>query len=442
MAQLVTSQQFQAPSILESVQMGLRSRGEIQRQEFLTQDQENKLNLQAAAEDRAARNLATQQRALGVGPEPKIDEKQETAQKRLIAENPEVAKKILAEIGVHTQQQAEKAAVFANSMRGKLPEQQVSLIKNRIKEIESRGGDASQTKSLLSTDDNEKSIIHPQLTPEIMDSVMADVEEAALTALQRAQLEQKRESASASGGASEKSFAPVTLVNSDGDKMLYFPAFNPKTGEARLEKADLPTDFVLSTETPKEQRQADIVAAEAKKIAEVTGKGKAARQQVHINKGIIAADNMVSLKRVQLLLLTEKTGGFHAMSLKAKQLFGIESANEAELSNKLGKAVLAQLKTIFGTAFSEGEGRLLQDMEAGYGKSTEGNKRLIERSIIATEKRAMRGIKAAESAGDLEAADIIRKGLIFTLEPEEETKKEGEEETKKGLPKFKVEVIE
>lgn len=49
---LVTSQQFQAPSIMESIQQGLMIRGEIQRQDFLTQDQENKYKLQALVEDK------------------------------------------------------------------------------------------------------------------------------------------------------------------------------------------------------------------------------------------------------------------------------------------------------------------------------------------------------------------------------------------------------
>lgn len=51
---LVTSQQFQYPSIAESIQSGLLSRGEIQRQNFAAQDQANKYRLQALAEEGAA----------------------------------------------------------------------------------------------------------------------------------------------------------------------------------------------------------------------------------------------------------------------------------------------------------------------------------------------------------------------------------------------------
>jgi hypothetical protein len=115
------------------------------------------------------------------------------------------------------------------------------------------------------------------------------------------------------------------------------------------------------------------------------------------------------------LLEGVKTGGWDNAKLKAKQLFGIESANEAELSNRLGKAVLSQLKSTFGSAFTEGEGRRLEVIEAGYGKSTAGNMRLLRDALKLTTRSIDRGIRSAELIGDWDAADEIRKAkeLVF-----------------------------
>jgi hypothetical protein len=44
-----------------------------------------------------------------------------------------------------------------------------------------------------------------------------------------------------------------------------------------------------------------------------------------------------------------------AASLAAKKFFGVESADEGELSYLLGKAVLTKLRATFGAAFTVGE---------------------------------------------------------------------------------------
>jgi len=241
MAPLVTASQFQAPSILGAIQTGLTSRGELQRQDIVTQDQANKLRLEALAEESAARNLATQQQALGVSATPstdpatgKINESQEIAQRRMIAENPEVAKKILAEVEVHTQQGLEALAKFTHTMRGKSPEEQAILVGERIAKIEDRGGNAAQTKRLLMTDANGEPIISttgtftmsPNLTPKQVESAMINANEAALTAWQRAQLEErKREATTKASTAAAKLKGAGSIVQSaeilpNGDAIL------------------------------------------------------------------------------------------------------------------------------------------------------------------------------------------------------------------------------
>ncbi len=225
---LVTSQQFKNPSILDDIRKGVVTRGEAQRQQFLTQDQENKFRLQKIAEDKFARDLATQQRALGVSTDPEVDasgqisESAEVAQRRMIAENPDVAKKILADLEVHTQQGLEEMAKFTHTIRGKNQKEQILLTNERIKRIEDRGGDATQTKRLLITNtegepikvvvndkgeaekDASGNVIEDESGSFVMsirgkqlDSAMVNANESALTALQRAQIERDKLLASA-----------------------------------------------------------------------------------------------------------------------------------------------------------------------------------------------------------------------------------------------------
>lgn len=163
-----------------------------------------------------------------------------------------------------------------------------------------------------------------------------------------------------------------------------------------------------------EGAKSDIKVSEAgrKKTAE----GIAGRQQGFIDSGIEAADSLANVRRARKLLDGVKTGGFDRVSLAAKRMFGIESADEAELSANLGKAILAQLKPIFGAAFTAAEGERLEKIEANFGKSTEGNKRLLEQVMKITDRAARRGLKAAESAGDEFTADEIRASMEMDLE--------------------------
>ena len=66
----------------------------------------------------------------------------------------------------------------------------------------------------------------------------------------------------------------------------------------------------------------------------------------------------------------------------------------------MGKAVLSQLKATFGAQFTEKEGKLLQDIEANFGKSTAGNVVLIDRAIQAQEIRARIGLNGARTSED------------------------------------------
>lgn len=168
--------------------------------------------------------------------------------------------------------------------------------------------------------------------------------------------------------------------------------------------------------------EAEEVAAVARARAGATtgAKGEAERRQVAINKGLEAADSTANLRRALDLLDLVETGGIDAAGLRIKQVFGVEGADEGELSNRLGVAVLSQLKATFGAAFTAQEGERLERLSAGFGKSPAANRRIIEQSLAIAKRAAKRGIRAAETAGDFDTAQEIRGALEFTLTDEGE----------------------
>ena len=213
-----------------------------------------------------------------------------------------------------------------------------------------------------------------------------------------------------------RAFAPVTLVNPDTkEKLLVTPTFNPNTNQAELKPLDFPEGFEISTETPEEKRAADVVSTGEETRAEITAKEIAKRRQSQITTGLDAADATANVRRALDLLGEVETGGVDAVSLKVKQVFGVEGADEAELSSRLGKAVLSQLRATFGAAFTEREGARLASIEAGFGKSSAGNKRLLQQALRILERSANRGATAADAEGDVDSAQDIRDALVFEL---------------------------
>jgi hypothetical protein len=162
---------------------------------------------------------------------------------------------------------------------------------------------------------------------------------------------------------------------------------------------------------PTEQEKADIsVDKESRKQVE---KANIQRKQGFVDTGVEAADSTANIRRsIELLDLVE-TGGFDSVAFRARQLFGVEGADEGELSANLGKAVLAQLKPIFGAAFTAAEGERLERIEAGFGRSPETNKRLLSSALKIAERSSRRGLAAAEALGDEFAADEIRAALVY-----------------------------
>jgi len=165
---------------------------------------------------------------------------------------------------------------------------------------------------------------------------------------------------------------------------------------------------------PTEQESADIKVTAAERA--LIGKANAKRRQGFIDSGIEAADSMSNIHRSLSLLESVKTGGIDNALLKAKQFFGVEGADELELSSNLGKNVLAQLKPIFGSAFTAAEGDKLDRLEAKFGSSTAGNIRLLKQALKITNRAARRGLAAAEKDGSDFTAKEIRNAMAFRID--------------------------
>lgn len=165
--------------------------------------------------------------------------------------------------------------------------------------------------------------------------------------------------------------------------------------------------FIRTTD----QEKADIRVDEAGR--KETAKSISSRKQGFIDSGVEAADSVRNIKRSLELLESVSTGGFDNAKFRIKQFFGVEGADEGELSANLGTSVLAQLKPIFGAAFTAAEGQRLERISARFGANPETNKRLLNEALRIAERAANRGIKAAEDSEDFFTAEEIKKSLEF-----------------------------
>jgi hypothetical protein len=242
-----------------------------------------------------------------------------------------------------------------------------------------------------------------------------------------AQLKQEKEVAEARGGTTKQQFGgQITVKDENGNLFFATTRRNPNTGEVESVLAPMGDGIAQPVGQVQQvgafgltaSEQVTQKADEAK--ANASGKGNAERIESSINEGIDASQGAAILHRSLDLLNEVETGGFDNVALKAKKLFGVESADEAELSANLGKAVLSQLRTVFGAAFTEREGARLEGIEASFGKSTAGNKRLLEQTLRLVKRTANRGIKAAIEAEDYRAAADIQELLDFRLDDDQE----------------------
>lgn len=168
----------------------------------------------------------------------------------------------------------------------------------------------------------------------------------------------------------------------------------------------------------KAKEKADIEISAAAEIEEQKGLGKARgeRSAKVIELGADSAKGVATIKRSLELLETVRTSGFNEALLSVKRFAGVEGADEGELAQNLGKAVLAQLRDVFGAQFTVEEGKRLERIEAGMGKGVEANKRLLNNLLQFTIKKSEDGIEEAVRVRDFATADRIQKDLDFVLD--------------------------
>lgn len=345
---------------------------------------------------------------------------------QLMVDNPQLAENVLKASGISTEFQKNDLAQFGFQLEQAGPAQQQQLIQQRIQAVQARGGNPQDTAALVGAD------------PQKVGQFARTVQLAALSNEERLKIAQggKR------GLASAK-----TLINPDGSTIQALPngqvdVRNPAgkvvTGDERL------TVLKQAAEQQriKKQQEADIkvgqaggeAAAKAEvkletepeiqarvKQASTEAAKKEIREQASIDRGLTAADSTANIRRAISLLDTVATGGVDAVRVRAKQIFGIEGADEGELSSNLGKSIVAQLRETFGAAFTKSEGDKLERIEAAFGKSPAANRRLLNNTLKTMERLATRGLEAAESRQDDFAIQSISEALTFELGDETTT---------------------
>ena len=130
------------------------------------------------------------------------------------------------------------------------------------------------------------------------------------------------------------------------------------------------------------------------------GTGIIARMDKQVNDGLSLAEGVPILRRGLSLLESVETGGFANAALQARQYFGVEGADEGELSANLGIAVLSKLRQTFGAAFTAKEGEELKGLSASFGRSAATNKQLLRQALVITQGAINRGKSAAKELGD------------------------------------------
>ena len=205
----------------------------------------------------------------------------------------------------------------------------------------------------------------------------------------------------------------VIQVLKSGGTRVVDPAGNVLSGAARAEAIKSAQNYGIDIQSAR----AGGRAGEAERA-----KGNVGRSQEFINQGVTSAQALPTIKRSMDLLNSIETGGIDAARIKAKQMFGIESADEGELTYNLGKNVLSQLKDTFGSAFTAAEGERLATLEAGLGRNPESNKRILANALQTMQKKAERGIQAARDNGDEFSASDIESYMKMSLGDENKTK--------------------
>jgi len=341
--------------------------------------------------------------------------------------SPELSKNVLAGIGVQEKRQGLDAADFAvkaASVIDNRPEF-MNLVKQRIERIQARGGDPKDTialaESYLQGDvegarNSIKAVSAALANQGYLDKdVWADVFGVG----------------GASGNKVQSSNilddGTVVQVLSNGETRVVDASGKALQGDARANAIQNAQNYGVGLQSSRAggRTAATInarvagggVADQVEAEGAGAGKGIATRRQDFIDRGVSAAEGLPTVKRALTLLNSVGTGGFDKMAIQARQAFGIEGADEGELSYNLGKSVLSQLKETFGAAFTAAEGERLNGLEAGLGRNPATNKRILSQLQQLMESKAKRGKSAALDAGDKFTAQSIDDYMGMSIDP-------------------------
>jgi len=179
------------------------------------------------------------------------------------------------------------------------------------------------------------------------------------------------------GGDAQKGSTQVVMK--DGQPYIAGSVFNPQTQQWSVQMVPFDStgsggvyEIPDASGLPPSLR-ADQKAREAE--GKASGGGVGTRGQQIIDDGYTAASGLPTLYRAQQILNLVETGGVEKAKVAAKQYFGIETADEGELSNLLGTLVVQQLRPTFGAAFTAKEGDGFKEFPAGGGRWTNSTKR-------------------------------------------------------------------
>ena len=283
------------------------------------------------------------------------------------------------------------------------PQEAEQILADRIGVLSEEGGDPSESAYLAS----EASRGNTELAVKEAWSLLAQYEPQTFDRLRKLEGVEKPVPMQKTGS--------FYVRDPQGNVSIATGVFDPMSGNLKTATADIPGFEVVSAigETAREQTVRRVGEARGKEVV----KGEERRASDLIDRGILAAESTAQLRRGIDLLQKVETGGVAAVANTVKRIFGIESADEGELSNSLAKAVLSQLRETFGAQFTEAEGKRLERIEAAFRKSPAANKRLLQQTLRIAERTARRARKAAEKRGDVETVADIDDLLTFDLTP-------------------------
>ena len=351
MAPLVTAAQYQAPSILSSVQSGLETRRLEEQSARLGREEQNKMRLQALDEQQQAEQRGLLQKARGVeGITPDIAT-QEQAIDLYYANNPQEGEKLFKRLGIETTEQKEDLAAFADSMLNADSEEVANyLIDERVRKISARGGDPSETLML-------KDLIRDN--PEAFDPAMQAAKSAALTAFQRESLASRAKKAD----APEIDPVQSSRILDDGTVQ-----FIRKSGAVEVKTLDESTKDLV--------KQAQKFGAELQGLrkGEREAAGAAIKQSVEAFKRLAPIKKNIKNLTEGIRLIDEGA----STGVIAKRFPSIKSASQ-QLENLQGRLGLDIIADVTFGALSESELAFAKDTALPIGLEGEPLKEWLAR---------------------------------------------------------------